>query len=471
MNQSRSEATVTIRDAMTDRALFGDQFVDDSWAAWRALLAGFYGLSLDDNEAACWTALTGRTAPQSEHDELWLVVGRRGGKSQCAALMAVYEAAFHDHRGALAPGEIATVRVMAADRAQARTIMRYVQGLIDTNPMLARMVERTDRQSIEFSNQSVIEIGTASYRTSRGYTFAAVIADELAFWRSEDSANPDAEIINAVRPGLATLGGKLIALSSPHARRGELWEHYRRHYGEDSPILVAQAPSLTMNPTLPERVVAQAYERDAAVAAAEYGAEFRTDVETFLTREAVDTCLRDEPLELAFVRDSRYVAFVDPSGGGADSMTLAIGHDDGKRAVVDVIRERRPPFSPDAVTQDFAELLSDYGIRRVVGDRYAGEWPRERFAAYGIRYEPAAKPKNQLYAGLLAHINSARLELPDAPRLVSQLVALERRTGRSGHDSIDHPPGGHDDVANAVAGLAHELVGRKRKMGPMICRA
>ena len=34
--------SVTIRDAMTDPALFGEQFAADTWIAWRALLAGFY---------------------------------------------------------------------------------------------------------------------------------------------------------------------------------------------------------------------------------------------------------------------------------------------------------------------------------------------------------------------------------------------------------------------------------------------
>jgi hypothetical protein len=38
---------------------------------------------------------------------------------------------------------------------------------------------------------------------------------------------------------------------------------------------------------------------------------------------------------------------------------------------------------------------------------------------------------------------------------------LERRTARGGKDSIDHSPGQHDDVANAVAGAlvlaAHHL--------------
>jgi hypothetical protein len=36
--------------------------------------------------------------------------------------------------------------------------------------------------------------------------------------------------------------------------------------------------------------------------------------------------------------------------------------------------------------------------------------------------------------------------------LISQLHGLERRTARGGKDSIDHGPGAHDDIANAVAG-------------------
>ena len=35
---------------------------------------------------------------------------------------------------------------------------------------------------------------------------------------------------------------------------------------------------------------------------------------------------------------------------------------------------------------------------------------------------------------------------------MTQITSLERRTVRGGRDSIDHAPGAHDDVANAVAG-------------------
>jgi hypothetical protein len=51
-------------------------------------------------------------------------------------------------------------------------------------------------------------------------------------------------------------------------------------------------------------------------------------------------------------------------------------------------------------------------------------------------------------------MNAQTIVLPDSPRLVAQIASLERRTSRGGKDSIDHPPGGHDDLANAVAGAA-----------------
>ena len=216
---------ITIRDLMTDSALFGDQFGGDSFTAWRALLAGFYGLELSEDELPHWQELTGReSAPEAAHDELWLAIGRRGGKTQNAALLAVYEACFNDHSDRLSPGEVATVLCLAADRKQARSVFRYITGLMNGNPMLSRLIVKESAETLELSNRAVIEVGTASFRATRGYTFAAVIADEVAFWRSEDSANPDFEILNAVRPGLATLDGPLIALSSPYSRRGALWD-------------------------------------------------------------------------------------------------------------------------------------------------------------------------------------------------------------------------------------------------------
>jgi hypothetical protein len=137
-------------------------------------------------------------------------------------------------------------------------------------------------------------------------------------------------------------------------------------------------------------------------------------------------------------------------------MTLCIGHYDygTKTTIVDAVREAKPPFSPEGVCEEFSILLKSYGVSKVTGDKYAGVWPVEQFARFGVTYEPSAAPKIDLYRDLLPLINSRRIELLDRPKLINQLCALERRTARGGRDSIDHPPSAHDDIANAVAGVA-----------------
>jgi hypothetical protein len=118
-------------------------------------------------------------------------------------------------------------------------------------------------------------------------------------------------------------------------------------------------------------------------------------------------------------------------------------------------------LSPHDVVAEFATLLKSYRVSKITGDRYAGEWPRERFREHGISYEPTQKPKSDLYRDMLPAINSRKLDLLDDARLLTQLIGLERRTARGGRDSIDHAPSVHDDPANAVARLG----GRRQTRG------
>src|SRR5262249_9391514 len=169
--------------------------------------------------------------------------------------------------------------------------------------------------------------------------------------------------------------------------------------------------------------------------------------------------------ELLPAERTKYFAACDPSGGSADSFTVAVCHGERERIVIDAVRETRPPFSPESVVDEFAALLKSYRVRQVVGDRYAGEFPREQFRKRGIEYRLADKPKSDLFRDLLPLLNSRRVVLPRSDRLVNQLVGLERRTTRAGKDSIDHAPNSHDDVANAVA-LAASLIVTARKAIP-----
>jgi hypothetical protein len=146
----------------------------------------------------------------------------------------------------------------------------------------------------------------------------------------------------------------MFLISSPYARKGELWNLFKQHYGPngDPLILVAQGSSKSFNPTLPQSVVDRAYERDAVAAAAEYGGEFRIDIQQLFIREAVLACVAPCVYERSRQHYEWYHAFCDPSGGSSDSMTLAIGHLDITTGVmiVDAIREAKPPFSPEAAS-------------------------------------------------------------------------------------------------------------------------
>ena len=205
------------------------------------------------------------------------------------AATAVFLAAFKDWRPYLGPGEVGTVMVICADRKQARTIMRFALGLLKAVPMLRRQIENVTRESITLKHRIIIEVHTASFRTTRGYTIVAALCDEIAYWPTDESASePDVEVIAAVKPAMATVpGALLLCASSPHARRGALWDAHRKHYGNDGDVLVWQAATRDMNPTVPQSYIDRHLADDPARASAEYLAEFRRDIEGFVSVVAV----------------------------------------------------------------------------------------------------------------------------------------------------------------------------------------
>ena len=261
-------------------------------------------------------------------------------------------------------------------------------------PLLAALVVGRSDSAIELKGGVALEVRWQSFRAVRGFTLLAAIADEVAYWWSDDSyANPDVEVLAAIRPGLLTTQGPLVLASSPYARRGALWDNFNKHYGPDgaSDLLVAQGATRDLQSHRARGLDrARAGARPPRVTLAEYLAEFSADVEGFITLEVVEAAVGDYR-ELPPVAAFRYRAFVDPAGGsGADSFTLAIAHRDADSncAVIDAVRERKPPFSPAAVVAEFSGLLKSYRVTPVSGDRFAGGFATEAFKQHGIRYSP-----------------------------------------------------------------------------------
>jgi len=344
--------------------------------------------------------------------------------------------------------------VAGADTRQAIVQRDYIEGIFDASPMLSRLVVSRTADALELSNGITIEVRAASFRRLRGLTCVAVIASEAAFWLDENSANADVEILNAVRPSLATTGGPLVIITTPYARRGAVWDIYRRHFGAngDPLVLVAQAASRDFNPTLPQRVVERALERDQAAASAEYLAQFRSDIESFVAREVIEAAV-DRGVSIRPPRPGiTYTSFCDPSGGSQDAFTAAVAHVEGNVCFLDCLVEVRSPFNPDEATAQIAATLKSYGITCTISDKYAAAWPVAAFARNGVRLEHSERDRSAIYADALPLFTTGRARLLDNRKLVVQFAGLERKTTSAGRDRIDHGPNGHDDLCNAAAG-------------------
>lgn len=292
---------MTILEAMNDPRIFGKWFAGPSWNAWRAFLAALFALPMDDAQLALYRHHTGRQSPpQVPFRECWVCCGRRSGKSIIAALVSVYLSVFRDWTPYLGPGEVCTAMIVSPDRRQSRIIRRFQSGFCKAIPAIAPLIVNETKDSLELENRTALETATASDAV-RGYVSHVVINDEQCFIPLGESTDLDKEILAAERPCLASLPGSLLlSISSPYARRGAMFDSYEAHFGkDDSPVLFWRGTSLEMNPSLDARIIAAAFEADAAAASAEWNAEFRSDCEKLFTAEAYDACVdHDRPLIL-----------------------------------------------------------------------------------------------------------------------------------------------------------------------------
>ena len=449
---------MNIIDAIHDERLFKPLFRDlRTWRPWMVFLKALSGIPIDDPaDLQLFRDSTGLSEqPTMKIRECAAICGRRSGKSFISALIAVFLACFRDWAPYLSRGERGMIFIIATDRLQARIIKEYVSGILDATATLRAMVERDLAEQIDLKNRVSIAIKTNSYRTIRGFTCLAAILEETAFWRSDLTANPDREVLNALKPALATIPESLLlSISTPYSRRGILYDTFRKAYGQPGKTLVWKAPSLRMNPTLDADLIQEALAEDPQSAAAEWNCEWRQDIESFLSFEALQSCVVTGRQDIPPLQGVKYNAFIDPSFGGQDSFALGIAHSEleGRFFVLDFLKEWKPGFKPEAVVAECATICKAYRCFRVTSDRFSREWIREQFRFYGIETDFSHLSASELYLDFLPLVISRTVELPDHKRLMGQLANLERRVRSGGYDLVTHFPGQHDDLANAAAG-------------------
>jgi hypothetical protein len=345
----------------------------------------------------------------------------------------------------------------------------YLRSYFEHMPVLAGMVERSTDQGFRLKNSVDIEIVTSDHRSSRGRTYLAIIADEVAYWPSGDtSVNSDKEVIRALRPGLLTLQphSLMILITTAYRKSGVAFDTWRKSFGKDDPsTLCIYAQSRQLNPLLPQSEIDEALADDYEAGAADFLSIWRDDLSTFVARDlvlsAIDTGVTSRPYQ----QGCHYVGFIDASSGRHDSFACGIAHEQDDIAVLDHLYERRSPFNTVEVVAEVASLLRAYHIREICGDGFASGWVFDAFKEHGITFlaaksresaglAPKLMDRSSLYLEVLPLLAGNRIKLLDNQRMLAQFCALERRAMSNGRDRVDHPnrSGHFDDLSNAASG-------------------
>ncbi|MGZ0655637.1 hypothetical protein ACWPKS_08515 [Coraliomargarita sp. W4R72] len=467
---------MNIIEAIRDPLVFG-RYLDgglSTWRPWLTALRALYGLPIKSKAGRSLSKkATGRsvpTFPKGGFDTALFLCGRRSGKSRICAFIAAFESVLGGYEQFLAAGEVGVFAIVSPTKDQSRKVKNYLDAMFDQSKqtMLSDEVVRVTKDEIVLRNNITIKIMVGDYRSVRGETLIGIIMDECCFFglSEESKVRNDTELVNALRPGLATTGGKCLAISSPYAKKGWAYKTHKQNHGNSSGVdLVWQADTRTMNPTISQEFIDKEMAKDRQSALSEYFAQFRDDISDYLPREVIEAVVAKNRPQLMPKFQVDYTSFVDISGGRRDDATLAIGHKENGKAVVDFQKVWKPPFNPQSVIEQMVRELARFGIKRVTGDNYSGEFVASAFQGRGVKYTKCSKSKSDLYLELVPRITSREIELLDDEMLVEQLAGLERKTRSGGRDSVDHTHGGKDDLANAVAGLVDTIFSRRKRAG------
>jgi len=245
------QPTITMREFLTSPKYLGPQFGGPSWRPHRVLLQGSVGEHLTDEERSIFKKFTKRDYVEGVRCSVLAIIGgRRMGKSRCAAACVAYFSTAFDLTDRLAPNENAVLGVMSATKQQSGKVFSYVVGIFNSVEILKPYIKSITREVITLTNQIEIRISAADHKTIRSGTAWLYIFDEYGFFPTDEfGVTSDKLIMDAALPALSSLNGMCIIISTPLAKKGELWNIFKQefHEGGDPEILVAHGSTTILS--------------------------------------------------------------------------------------------------------------------------------------------------------------------------------------------------------------------------------
>lgn len=356
--------------------------------------------------------------------------------------------------------------VYAVDRDQAGDLLDALRGFVNRTPGLSSLVELTNHTlTVKKSGASLlIEPSDAAGAWSKRPWL--IVIDELSSWPSTSNHRTLWGAIVSALP--KRQDSRLVVLTMA----GHLSHFSHRVYvtaGKSEGWRLSHVPGPC--PWWSPADVEQAREDLEIVTEGEYArlilCEWSELSDEDLATEAdITAAVRSSPAVLPPADGVKYLAALD-LGTRRDYSALAVGHAEGDRLVVDLVKHWRPRKGRNVVLGDVEaftlETCRRYGAR-LLFDRHQAEQMSQNLASAGVRAREfvfSSSNATRLAKSLVTMLRDHRIELPCDDELVSELRTARLRETGSGA-KIVNPSGTHDDLVVTVGMLCAELGGAVR---------
>lgn len=396
-----------------------------------------------------------------------VVAGVRGGKSFLAACGAIRDVLRADC-SQLREHELPRHVIVAPTVDNATATLRILVGIIGGSAALRGMLVGSptgDTVTLRRPDGRLFEVVVvAAHRggiSLRSRWLAGATLEEAAGFgiESQGAAVSAEELLRAGQTRLLP-GTQTRIITSPFGQQGLVWTLYREHFGKPGRTLVVHAPTRALNPSFPQATIDEIRARDPDGASREYDAAWVDAESSYFDMLTLRAARREGPLERAPVAGVSYVAAWDAATRG-NSWTLAVGHDDGGRFVVDLARQwtgsKTAPLSPRVVIGEVADVLRPYRVGTVFVDQWSVDSLRDQASDVGLALVECSKSEVDAgYKRLATLLANGAADLPPLDVLEQDLRGVRKRVTPGGVriDLPRTPDGRHCDFAPSVALVA-----------------
>lgn len=381
---------------------------------------------------------------RSKAQFLTVAAGRRFGKSESMAVMALFEALRQ-------PGKI--IFIIAPTYDQSTVIFESVLRFLGRSPFnkLVNRVKYSPYPLLQFVHESEIHARSSDKPNNlRGRKAHLVILDEAAFVK-------DSAVYDVIEPMLADYNGRLIKISTPYGKN-HFYDSFMKGLEGVRGYESFRFPSW-MNPYISREFLELKkleYGETSLRWRVEYEAEFVDDQNVVFPWNVIEGVVEDYNIPIRPKQGHLYSMGVDVAK--YQDYTVIVVMDMTEKPHRMVYFERFNQKSWQYVVNRIETIYKRYQPKGYIDVTGVGDPIFEALKARGVYLEPfkfTAQSKQELIDNLRAKMEMQEIVVPMLRELIDELRFFEYKMTEGGYMKMEARIGYHDDTVIALALAAY----------------